>query len=300
MSSIKKVMTIMRLVSLTTSDGVKLNGFYVPPRSASSQTIVHVHGKCGNFYQNDFLLSFAEVFEKSGVGFLCVNNRGHDVLAEVMIEETLHYIGAAVERFEDCLLDLEAMLSFALQDCADVVLQGHSFGCEKALYYASCRDRAIPVVLLSPSDSKVVQEMYRHGEPLTDQMRRIRSHVRSGPEWRDLAPADSYGVHMGDLDYQIPISYDSLLDTLSSPALSVLDTSKPAPREKVTRGCAYLGDRDPYIGHSVDQMADFLGSRFTSFELLRYDSDHHMDSCEEDVARRIVDWLAMGKEGPTV
>ena len=85
----------------------------------------------------------------AGIGYLKLNNRGHDVVAR----GGKRLAGAALERFGDSVLDIRAVIAFARKSgYARVVLAGHSTGANKVLHYvARTRDRrVIGVILLGP------------------------------------------------------------------------------------------------------------------------------------------------------
>jgi hypothetical protein len=44
--------------------------------------IVHVHGSYGNFYQNEFIRTMAEVYLAANINFLSFNLAAHDAVAE--------------------------------------------------------------------------------------------------------------------------------------------------------------------------------------------------------------------------
>src|ERR1700679_4021381 len=164
----------MELVGFETADGLRIDGLFVPPRDELS--IVHVHGKCGNFYQNDFIKPMLSMFEHAGIGFLSFNNRGHDCIAEGYRRGEFEYVGGSVERFDDCLLDIDAAVEFVREFGCGVIVQGHSSGAEKALHYALERPENVNgIVLLSPSDSYEMQRQFRPQETPEAQTRRLQA-----------------------------------------------------------------------------------------------------------------------------
>src|SRR5215213_1120117 len=148
----------MRLVQFEASDGLRLNG--ILEDTGSDTTIIHVHGKSGNFYENKFVKVMLEAYPSGGFNFLSFNNRGHSSYVEAYQKGDIAYIGAAVERFEDCLLDLQAAEQFARTFSSRVVMQGHSFGCEKIMYYSQHINPTLDLVLLSPCDGYHLQNIY--------------------------------------------------------------------------------------------------------------------------------------------
>ena len=287
----------MELIDFTGDDGVRYDGLWVAPRC--ELVVVHVHGKCGNFYQNDFIKTMLARYANQGIGFLAFNHRGHDCLAEAYRGGRVEYLGGSIESFADCLIDIDAAVSFATAFADKVVLQGHSNGCEKALYFASRRPRVLEgLLLLSPSDSYEMQRRYRSGESPEDQLVRLRSRGdRSNGATRALLLLlDEYGIRSGDKDYPIPVSFESVIDLLSGPALHVLNVTSDVEGASV---CAVplpslvcLGSRDPYLTVKPHEMVEAIQVRSgpaVSLNLIE-GADHHFHGYETELVDAIIEW----------
>ena len=64
-------------------------------------------------------------------------------------------IGGCYEKFTDSILDIEGAISYVKKIGYDeIILEGHSYGCNKVAYYCSKnKDEAIKeIVLLAPCD----------------------------------------------------------------------------------------------------------------------------------------------------
>ncbi|MGA5262997.1 alpha/beta hydrolase [Streptomyces griseoincarnatus] len=284
----------MELVAGRTEDGLELHGVLVPPTDRSFATLVHVHGKCGNFYQNYFIRVFAEECARRGLGFLAMNTRGRDCLADMLVGESVMYLGGSLERFEDCLLDIDLMYGMAAQNSDSVILQGHSFGCEKVLHYASQRDPRVPLVLLSPSSSRDVQVSYS-GQSVEEQLKALESlppRLEGEPEWVDMLPSRSYGVNESDAKYPIPVTRHALVDLLHSNAMNLLDfVGDWRPRQQIDRGFVYLGGRDPYITRAPHVVKKHLGHLFRDVSVMEVpEGDHHFTGCEKKVVGAVLAW----------
>ena len=156
-----------------TSDGLELQGLYVPAGDASANGVVlHVHGLDGNFYENRFIEAVAAVYNRHGLDFLTFNNRGHDYISDILVEETAggsatyRQAGGMYEVLRDCIADIAAAAGFARErGCRRVLLEGHSHGALKVLHYlVRARDPAVSgLVLMSPSDD-FAQVRVRYGD----------------------------------------------------------------------------------------------------------------------------------------
>lgn len=89
---------------------------------------------------------------------MAFNNRGAGIDFDVRREINGRYdkaivIGANNEIFEDCLIDIGAAIDFAKsKGYSEIVLMGHSYGCNKIVYYALEKGFTGDLILLAPCD----------------------------------------------------------------------------------------------------------------------------------------------------
>lgn len=141
-----------------TDDNLRLDGLLFEPDQKSSIGVLHIHGMAGNFYENIFLDSMAEEYTKAGYAFLTVNTSGHDSIADLAIigeKEQHKRVGQIFEKFEDCVSDIDAWLKFFKSKGYDkLILQGHSLGAAKVVYYLYKKPESdfVALVTASPPD----------------------------------------------------------------------------------------------------------------------------------------------------
>lgn len=177
------------LVQVKTSDNLPLSGFLTQPKKNSTDIILNLHGTSGNFYWNNFYESLSKMALDLGFAFLATNNRGAGVY-ELEIGTISH--GASLEKFEDCLLDIDAWIEFCLnKGYKNIILEGHSFGTEKSVYYMAkgkCKDNIKAVILLGFSDNVGTQQRYEKkiGKNYFDEARKLVSEGKSEQLLSDL------------------------------------------------------------------------------------------------------------------
>lgn len=139
------------IVKVTTGDHIELFGFLAETEGEKDAALLHVHGTSSSFYCEKYAGLFAEEFPPLGVTTLFTNNRGSHVM------EAWQDSGAALERFEDCLLDIDEWIQYTLQSgYRRILLQGHSLGTEKIVFYLNkgrFAEKVAAVILLGVSDS---------------------------------------------------------------------------------------------------------------------------------------------------
>jgi pimeloyl-ACP methyl ester carboxylesterase len=143
---------MVELVSVTTADGVRLDGSLrrasgSAPRLGLDLIICH-HGQGGSFYAPSMLAGMADGFVDGGCSVLRVNSRGHDLMFGGPNGRRL---GASHEIIDECRHDWAAWLDFAEQaGFTRIGLWGHSLGAVKTIYYLAIQpDRRVRCAIAS-------------------------------------------------------------------------------------------------------------------------------------------------------
>ena len=143
------------LIRINSIDGIEMVGILYEPEEKSNKIVIHVHGLCGNFYENRFLDILAKSYTNKGISFLTFNNRGTNFISELLKGNNFEIIGGCYERFIDCLLDIEGAINYVKEKgYNNIILEGHSYGCNKVIYYYNKKkDNSISkIVLLAHCD----------------------------------------------------------------------------------------------------------------------------------------------------
>lgn len=285
----------MKLVHFCSEDGFRMDGILSLPPSPQA-IIVHVHGKCGNFYQNDFISRMATRFPEANLAFLAFNNRGHDCLAEGYFDNRLEYIGGSVEFFEDSRLDIAAALEYASPIAPKVFLQGHSNGCEKILYflanYSQNLRRLSGIILLSPCDSFALQQINIAPEPMDEQVERIEKSYLDNQD--AILPDREYGIKVDGKSYGIPVTARSYLALAKGAAFRTVRYTSNRPSYLLPqRTLVCFNDPDPYLTVPIEVGFSRLKENLPNAEIsVQYGADHHFHGAEDALISAIVSWSA--------
>jgi pimeloyl-ACP methyl ester carboxylesterase len=151
------------LMRITTADGLELHGVLYEPPLPTQKVVLHIHGWTGNFYENAFLDHIAAACIRHGYAFLACNTRGAGFVQEFLQKDgrsvTYVKIGGSLERFEDSILDIQAVVNHLEKSgYREFVIEGHSTGCQKAVYYSSTTKdpRVAGIILLEPADDPTI------------------------------------------------------------------------------------------------------------------------------------------------
>ncbi|OIN89818.1 hypothetical protein COW80_00945 [Candidatus Beckwithbacteria bacterium CG22_combo_CG10-13_8_21_14_all_01_47_9] len=143
------------IVKVKTKDGLELGGMLFEPEDKKLKTIkIHVPGDGGSFWWSDYYPLLAESSINQGIAFLSGNNRGSAVFTNSSDDPVPS--GVSAEIFSDCILDFDAWIKFVLgKGYEKIILEGHSRGTEKTVYYLNHGqyvDKVVGVILMGFSD----------------------------------------------------------------------------------------------------------------------------------------------------
>jgi len=135
--------------------------------------ILCIHGMCGSFADNYFASVWGDFLAKNNIGFIYEHNRGHDIENDIVKKDgSFLRCGTMYETFEDCIYDIDLAIETAKNlGYKRMILLGHSYGCNKVIYYyykkhpkllgiilASAPDMLGSHILLEPDYEKLLQE----------------------------------------------------------------------------------------------------------------------------------------------
>ena len=151
------------LIRPNATDGIQLPGLLYTPDVSTNKIVIHIHGMSGNFYEDEFNDNLARVYTNNGYAFLPFNNRGMNYITEMHKGNEFVIKGSSYELFEDCVIDIEGIVNWVKERGYNhIVLEGHSYGCNKAVYYYTQKqDESVKmIVLLAPCDIPKEVENY--------------------------------------------------------------------------------------------------------------------------------------------
>ncbi len=299
-----------RLVTFRTTEDFEIIGILFQKNSHkykdislhdNKRIVIHIHGSFGNFYQNKFIWYMSEMYCNDGIDFLSINTSAHDGLSEGYYGKNLKYVGGAITDYNESQKDIEAAISFVQElHYEDIILQGHSLGCDKIIDYTIRSKNNLDVILLSPADSYAVQENWMYPQTVCEQIKRLRTSQRPPKPyvWGDadfdwLNPKE-YGAHGKNNDwvYNIPVTRETLLSILTGSAFKYLNMKYPQEFFANVNAIAFIGKNDALLFVTPKELSDFLSKKFKSFSSITdIDSDHDIIGAEEEMIRRIIKWI---------
>ena len=145
--------------------------------------MIFIHDMCTNFIDNYFAYIWGGYLNKRGIGFIYEHNRGHNIENDILKKDgSFIRCGTMYEIFEDSIYDIDLAIETAKNlGYKRIILLGHSYGCNKVIYYyykkipnilgiilASAPDMIGIHYLLEPSYKELLKEAkanIENGEP---------------------------------------------------------------------------------------------------------------------------------------
>lgn len=277
---------------ITTSDGLELHGLLCEPKQKTNKAIVHIHGWIGNFYENEFIEKIAQETVKKGFAFLTFNNRGNGIVTDLIKrkESKVEYvrIGGSLEKFEECIFDIKAALDFlSKKGHTEIVLEGHSLGCQKSTYYLhKTYDKRIKgLILLAPVDDvcfakNLLKDKYQKALKIAKEMGEKNMLEKSVPDFMAFYPLLNAKMFLSIADHNSSSGkifyYNGELKEVSNLACPVL---------------AIFGSKDQYQSGPNEKL-QILKEKIKNCDTkLINNADHGFVNFEDELSKVIGNWL---------
>ena len=245
----------------------------------------------GNFWQNRFLDVLALEYNNNDISLLTFNLTCHDCISEGYINnDEFQYIGGSISDFNTCLEDIGAAVKFARQHSDNIILQGHSLGCDRVLHYLISKGSTYPFILLSPCDSYQLQMKWLSNETVEKQIKRLENEKIKSVifDWLD---EKEYGVKSSDEFYYLPITRNALLSIMKGPPFYLMRLDKPRDFYLDQSAIVYIGGLDSLQASLSSEMFEYLDSRIENMKKIYFKGGKHdLENCESEVATSLAKW----------
>lgn len=145
----------MQIIEVVTKRGDSLFGCWYGEKFRDTCVII-TNGHGGNIFENGFLRTVAGGVEAKGISFIYAHNSGAFQIINTP-SKSKKPSGLTYELFDNCIEDLQAYVDFAkAQGYKKIILGGHSYGCNKVVYYlykTKCKN-VDKFILISPTDTE--------------------------------------------------------------------------------------------------------------------------------------------------
>lgn len=145
-----------------TEDGLRLPMIHFN-NNEKDICVIFIHGMCQTILDNYFAIVCGNTLSKNNIGFLYEHNRWHSIENDILMKDgSFKRYGCMYEIFEDCILDIDLAINKAKElGYKKFILMGHSYGCNKLIYYYYKKHPNILGLILASAPDMVGLQLLR-------------------------------------------------------------------------------------------------------------------------------------------
>lgn len=197
-----------------TEDGLKLPMVHFNSKEKDI-CVIFIHGMCQTIIDNYFTTVWGNILSESNIGFLYEHNRGHSIENDIVMKDgSFKRCGCMYEIFEDSIYDIDLAINKAKElGYKRFILMGHSYGCNKLIYYYYKKKPDILGLILASAPDMVGLQLYRQNdyEELTKE---AKENIDNGEPTKILSNLIEDYMYMSSGTYYNWFNKNSNLDNL--------------------------------------------------------------------------------------
>lgn len=279
-----------KLVSFITSDRLELQGFISESKPHNKKIIIHIHGMTGDFSRHPFTWHLAQLLKGSQYDLFTSNTRGYGIKTRFYFGKNKKVIGTAFEKFEESALDVGAAIKEAEKLGYDeIILSGHSTGCQKIAYYqAKMHNKKVKALILNAPADDFNHAIKKLGKEFPKAIKIAKKLAKSGKGNTVL------NKYAGDYTAKRFLSY---ADPKNPEAEAFNYSGKLKQFSKIRQPMlAIFGSKEPPTDKTPKQMLAKLQERTKADMFLTAEirgADHSFIGKEKEACKVILDFLRL-------
>lgn len=251
--------------------------------------IVFIHGMCQTIIDNYFATVWGKILSENNIGFLYEHNRGHSIENDILMKDgSYKRCGCMYEIFEDCILDIDLALKQAKElGYKRICLMGHSYGCNKLIYYYYKKHPNILGLILASAPDMMGLQLYRQND-YKELIKEAKDNINNNQLNKILSNLIEDYMYMSSQTYYNWFNENSNLDNL--PVMSYTQNWKQFETIDVPiLTFSGANETDNYLH------LDLLKNKAKNCNNFKYkvieNTDHFYNGKEEEIGYLILDWM---------
>ena len=178
--------------------------------------VICIHGMCGTIIDNYFATVWGKMLSKEGIGFIYEHNRGHSIENDIRRKDgTYKRQGCMYEIFEDCIYDIDLAIEVAKsRGYKRIILLGHSYGCNKIIYYYYKKKPDILGIILASAPDMVGSHKAIQKDEIEELLKEAKSNIDNNEPTKLLHKMIEDYMYMSSQTYYNWYNNNSNLDNL--------------------------------------------------------------------------------------
>lgn len=208
-------MNIEFISDVYTNDGLKLPMVHFESKEKDI-CVICIHGMCGTIIDNYFATVWGKLLSEKNVGFIYEHNRGHSIENDIVMKDgSFKRCGCMYEIFEDSIYDID----LAIQTAKDkgykrIILLGHSYGCNKVIYYFYKKHPNILGIILASAPDMIGSHLSIQSDEYKELLQEAKENIDNNEPTKLLHKMVEDYMYMSSQTYYNWFHKDSALNNL--------------------------------------------------------------------------------------
>lgn len=197
-----------------TEDGLKLPMVHFESKEKNI-CVICVHGMCGTIIDNYFATVWGKYLSSNNIGFIYEHNRGHSIENDIVMKDgSFKRCGCMYEIFEDCIYDIDLAIKTAKEKgYKRIILLGHSYGCNKVIYYYYKKHPDILGIILASAPDMIGSHILEQSD-YNDLLNEAKNNIDNGEPTKLLHKMIEDYMYMSSQTYYNWFNKESNLNNL--------------------------------------------------------------------------------------
>lgn len=251
--------------------------------------VICIHGMCGTIVDNYFATVWGKVLSEKNIGFIYEHNRGHSIENDIVMKDgSFKRCGCMYETFEDCIYDID----LAIQTAKDkgykrIILLGHSYGCNKVIYYYYKKHPNILGIILASAPDMIGSHLLLEPD-YKELLAEAKKNIDNNEPTKLLHKMIEDYMYMSSLTYYNWYNENSNLDNL--PVISNKEHWKQFETIDVPILTFSGSNEEDYYQH-LDLLKDkALNCNNFEYKIIE-NTGHTYKNKEKEIANLIFEWI---------
>ncbi len=251
--------------------------------------VICIHGMCGTIVDNYFATVWGKILSEKNIGFIYEHNRGHSIENDIVMKDgSFKRCGCMYEIFEDCIYDID----LAIQTAKDkgykrIILLGHSYGCNKVIYYYYKKHPNILGIILASAPDMIGSHLLLEPD-YKELLAEAKKNIDNNEPTKLLHKMIEDYMYMSSLTYYNWYNENSNLDNL--PVISNKEHWKQFETIDVPILTFSGSNEEDYYQH-LDLLKDkALNCKNFEYKIIE-NTGHTYKNKEKEIANLIFEWI---------
>lgn len=272
-----------------TEDGLKLPMVHFESKN-KDLCVIFVHGMCATIIDNYFATVWGKKLSNNDIGFIYAHNRGHSIENDILTKDgKLERYGCMYEIFDDCIYDIDLAIKLAREKgYKNIILLGHSYGCNKVIYYYYKKHPDILGVILASAPDMIGSHLLAQKDDYEIFLKEAKENIDNNEPRKLLSKMIEDYMYMSSQTYFNWFNKDSNLNNL--PVIKNDDHWKQFESIDVPI-LTFSGSNEEDFYLKLDLLKEkAINCKNFEYKIIK-GSGHTYKTKEKDVANLIIEWI---------